>query len=189
MMKKFTLISAAVLSLSNTVSAQYSYDNSEDWIKVVGGAMTGIFTASIVEASENLCYKSAVSAADSTIDYSITGLKQKDSLYDWLMWAGTSVGSVAFFGTKALYYCLGTDPNFGWVKPVDYSNMDLTQAILSPWTLDFLISLVSVFTGVKAAIFDWDVVDPFYLSKKLAQGTFGSLLKLLQLIVFKSFGY
>ena len=74
MMKKFALISAAVLSLANNASAQYAYDNSEDWIKVVGGAMTGLFTAGIVDASSNLCYKSAVAVADSSIEYSLTGL-------------------------------------------------------------------------------------------------------------------
>ena len=87
---------------------------------------------------------------------------------DWVMWALTSVGAVTFFSAKALFYCLGTDPNFGWVQPEDYSNMDLKSVLLSPWTLDFLISLVSVATGLNTAITKWDVVDPFYVSKKLA---------------------
>ena len=71
MMKKFALMSAAVLSLSSTASAQYMYDNSEDWIKLGGGVLAGLFTASIVEVSDNLCYKNAISVADSVVDYSL----------------------------------------------------------------------------------------------------------------------
>ena len=176
-MKKFAIITAAVLSLATSTSAQYMYDNAEDWIKVFGGAMTGVLTASMVEASDNLCYKNAVGIADTAIGYALTGMNERQSTMDWIMWVLASVGSVVFFGGKTLFYCLGTDPNFGWIQPVDYSNLDVQTAILSPWTQDFLISLVSVFTGLKTAIFDWDKIDPFYVSKKLAQGLVGCLLK------------
>jgi len=113
-MKKFALITAAVVSLASTASAQYAYDNSEDWIKVGGGALAGLFTASIVEASSNLCFKNAISAADTAIDYSLTGMYDKQTALDWTMWAVTDVGVLVAFA-KAIYYCLGTDPNFGWV--------------------------------------------------------------------------
>ena len=37
------------------------------------GIIAGVFTASMVESSDNLCYKNAVTAADTTIEYSILG--------------------------------------------------------------------------------------------------------------------
>jgi hypothetical protein len=74
---------------------------------------------------------------------------------DWVMWSLTSVGVVVAFSAKALYYCLGSDPNFGWVEPLDYSNVDLKTVLLSPWTQDFLISLISVVTGLNTAITKW----------------------------------
>ena len=168
MMKKFALITAAVLSLASTTSAQYAYDNSEDWIKVGGGALAGLFTASIVEASSNLCYKNAISAADTAIEYSLTGMYDKQTALDWVMWAALDVGALVAFSAKAIYYCLGTDTNFGWVKPDDYSNVDLKTVLLSPWTQDFLISLISVATGLNTAINAWQTIDPYYVAKKLA---------------------
>ena len=189
MMKKFALITAAVLSLASTSSAQYAYDNSEDWIKLGGGALAGLFTASIVEASSNVCFKNSISAADSAVEYALTGMNDKQTALDWAMWVVVDLGVVIFFSAKAIYYCLGTDVNFGWVKPDDYSNVDLKTVVLSPWTQDFLISLLSVATGLYTAITAWDTVDPYYVSKKLVQGAWGSLLKLIQLLVFKSFGY
>lgn len=71
-MKKFALITAAVLSLATTTTAQYTYDNAEDWIKVFGGALTGVLTAGMVEQSDNLCFKNAVGVADTAIGYALT---------------------------------------------------------------------------------------------------------------------
>lgn len=94
---------------------------------------------------------------------------------DWLMWVATGLGTVAFFSSKTIFYCLGTDPNFGWIQPVDYSNLE--EAVISPWTQDFLISIVSLVTGIKSAIFDYSKIDPFFVAKKVAQGVWGCLLK------------
>ena len=74
-MKKFALIAVAVLGLASITSAQYTYDNAEDWVKVVAGGIAGIFTASMVESTDNLCFKNAISVADTAIDYSLTGLQ------------------------------------------------------------------------------------------------------------------
>ena len=90
-MKKFALITAAVVSLASTASAQYAYDNSEDWIMVGGGALAGLFTASIVEASSKLCYKNAISASDIAFEYSLTGMYDKQTALDWIMWGVVDV--------------------------------------------------------------------------------------------------
>ena len=152
MMKKFALITAAVLSLASTASAQHAYDNSEDWIKAGGGALAGLFTASLVEASSSLCFKNAVSVADSAIGYSLTGKPDKQSTWDWIMWSAADVGGLVFISAKAIYYCLGTDANFGSVKPEDYSNVDLKTVLLSPWTQDFFFSLITFASGLNSAI-------------------------------------
>lgn len=70
-------MAVAVLSIASIASAEYTYDNAEDWIKLGGGALAGIFTASFVETTDNLCFKNAVAVADTAIDYSLTGLQQK----------------------------------------------------------------------------------------------------------------
>jgi len=67
--------------------------------------------------------------------------------------------------------------------------VDLKTVLLSPWSQDFYISLISAATGLNTAINTWDTVDPYYVSKKLVQATWGSFLKLIQLLIFKSFGY
>ncbi len=178
-MKKFSIMAVAVLSIASIASAEYTYENAEDWIKLGGGALAGIFTASFIETSDNLCFKNALSVADSAIDYSLTGLKEKTDTMDWLIWGGASVGGVALIAAKALYYCLGTDPNFGWITPTDYADVDLETVILSPWTQDFILSLFSVVSGVRAAFTQWQTLDPYFLSKKVAQGTWGSFLKFI----------
>ena len=50
------------------------------------------------------------------------------------MWGGADIGALAAISAKAVYYCLGSDPTFGFVKPMDYSNLDLQTVLLSPWT-------------------------------------------------------
>ena len=67
--------------------------------------------------------------------------------------------------------------------------MDLKNAILYPWTQDFLISLISIITGLKLAIMKWDSVEPFYVSKKLSQALWGSTLKLAKLMIYNQLGY
>ena len=130
MMKKVGLLAFAVLNIVSVTSAAtrtpiYTYEYPTDWIKLGAGAIAGVFTAGMTEASDNLCFNNAVSVADTAIDYSLTSLTDKQSTLDWVLWGGASIGGVVAISAKAAYYCLGTDPNFGWIKPVDYTNADL----------------------------------------------------------------
>jgi hypothetical protein len=195
-MKKIAILAATVFALLQVANGAYTYDNSEDWMKLGAGVIAGVTTAIIVDQSSNPCYKATVSSADSIVEYALTASDiKKETTLDWIMWVLIDLGVPTVFTSLAVYQCLGTDKNFGWMPPTDtrdwneLSNADLQTRILAPWTQDFLISLISVATGLKMAIFNYDTVDPFYVAKKLSQGVYGSVLKLAQVIVFKLFGY
>ena len=195
-MKKIAIIAATVFALIQVASSVYTYDNSEDWMKVGAGIIAGVTTAIVVDQSSSPCYKATVSSADSIVEYALTASDvEKKTTMNWITWVLVDLGVPSVFTSLAVFQCLGTDKNFGWLPPSDtrdwnqMSNEALQKRLLSPWTQDFLISLISVATGLKMAIFSHDTIDPFYVSKKLAQGTFGSILKLAQVIVFKIFGY
>ena len=61
--------------------------------------------------------------------------------------------------------------------------------IVSPWTQDFIISLAGVFTGAKTAITRNSDVDPFWIAKKLGKNLTSSLIKLINALIYYSFGF
>lgn len=68
-----TVAATAVLTQASTIDVStYDYDNSEDWIKVAAGTITGISTAFVAHQSTNPCFKSALSATDTALEYSYT---------------------------------------------------------------------------------------------------------------------
>ena len=195
-MKKIAILAATVFALLQVTSATYTYDNSEDWLKVGAGIIAGVTTATIVDQSSNPCYKATVSSADSIVEYALTASDvYKSGAFSWIMWVLVDLGVPSVFTSLAVFQCLGRDRNFGWLPASDsrdwnqMSNESLQTRLIAPWTQDFLISLISVATGLKMAIMNHETVDPFYVAKKLSQGVFGSVLKLATVIVFKILGY
>jgi len=60
---------------------------------------------------------------------------------------------------------------------------------MSPWVQDFIISLAGVFTGAKTAITQNKDVDPFWITKKLSKNVTASFLKLIEMLIYFSFGF
>lgn len=184
----FALENAPQSKPKNVVEAFY-YSTSEEYIKMAGGATAGVMIGVIRQQSTNICFNNILSISDSLIEYGLTVSYRKD-WFDWTMWVLVDLGVLVFFGGKALYQCLANDPNFGWAAPaLSEPNGNFIDYLTAPWTLDFVISLVSVATAVKAVIFDWNTIEPFYLAKKLTQSLTLSMLYCIQMIIYFAFGY
>jgi hypothetical protein len=159
-------------------------------MKVFGGTLSGIFTAIVRDQSVNVCFNSVISATDTALEYSYTSaIVQRKDWIDWTLWATLDIGLLIFFAGRAIYACASTDPNFGWYSAPYLPEADISKMVISPWTQDFIISLGSVFTGVKLAITRNQDIDPFWISKKLSQGITGSIFYLAKLALYKVFGF
>ncbi len=133
---------------------------------------------------------SAISASDTILEYSYTSaIVPRESMLDWALWGGLDIGLMVFFGGRAIYDCASVDPNFGWAKPSYLPEADISKMILSPWVQDFIISLAGVFTGAKTAITRNKDVDPFWITKKLTKNVTASFLKLIEMLIYFSFGF
>ena len=155
----------------------YMYYSFMDYAKIGAGTVAGLFTASMLQASNNICFKNAVGTADTLIEYSVIAhLKDKDDLLEWLSWSVSDMG-LLFAASKSAYYCLGTDHNFGWIVPLDITEMDFSNALFYPWTQDFIISLVSLLTSINLMATMGNSVDPFYIAKKFNQALWTCLMK------------
>ena len=186
-----TVAATAVLSqASNIEVSTYNYDTAEDWVKAALGGIAGITTAVVAEQSTNACFKSAISASDTILEYSYTAaIKQRVTDLDWILWGGIDIGLILFFGGKAIFDCASVDPNFGWATPSYLPEQDVSKMIVSPWTQDFIISLAGVFTGAKTAITRNSDVDPFWIAKKLGKNLTSSFIKLINALIYYSFGF
>lgn len=181
---------AMITQASNIEVKKYDYDTSEDWIKLVSGAIAGTATAFVAHQSTNACFKSVLSASDTALEYSYTSsFVPRESWIDWTMWGAVDIGSILFFSGRALYDCASVDPNFGWATPSYLPEADLSKMILSPWVQDFIISLAGVFTGANTAITKNKIVDPFWIAKKLTKNVTASFLKLIEMLIYFSFGF
>lgn len=133
---------------------------------------------------------SALSASDTILEYSYTSaIVPRESTLDWILWGGIDIGLLVFFSGRAIYDCASVDPNFGWAKPSYLPEADISKMILSPWVQDFIISLAGVFTGAKDAITRNKDVDPFWITKKLTKNVTASFLKLIEMLIYFSFGF
>ena len=186
-----TVAATAVLSqASNIEVSTYDYESAEDWVKAALGGIAGITTAVVAEQSTNACFKSAISASDTILEYSYTSaIVKRQTDLDWILWGGIDIGLILFFGGKAIFDCASVDPNFGWATPSYLPEQDVTKMIVSPWTQDFIISLAGVFTGAKTAITRNSDVDPFWIAKKLGKNVTSSLIKLINVLIYYSFGF
>ena len=105
------------------------------------------------------------------------------------MWGALDVGMIAALSLRAIYTCISTDPNFGWAIPVYAPSQDVSGMILSPWTQDFILSLIGVVTGIQYAINKRDTVDAFWISKKVAKNVTASVLYLIEMLIYYALGY
>lgn len=114
-----TVATISVLSQASKIDvATYEYDTSEDYVKLGAGAIAGISTALVAFQSNNACFKSALSASDTILEYSYTAaIVPRQTALDWALWGGIDVGLVLFFTGRALFDCASVDPNFGWANP------------------------------------------------------------------------
>ena len=133
---------------------------------------------------------SVLSASDTALEYSYTSaIVPRQSWLDWTLWGALDIGLLVFFSGRAIYDCASVDPNFGWAKPSYLPEADVSKMIMSPWVQDFIISLAGVFTGAKTAITQNKDVDPFWITKKLSKNVTASFLKLIEMLIYFSFGF
>ena len=52
-----------------------------------------------------------------------------------------------------------------------------------------MLSLIGVYTGISYAINSRDTVDPFWISEKVSRNVTASILYLVEMLIYYSFGY